>query len=90
MSHDSEQRIDRIERVLEKVVEGLELLARVDERVITQAQTSKSHEVRIGRLERRTYRLELSRAKLLGAVMVVSGIGSLLWPYVETILRGSL
>ncbi len=83
-------RLDRIETKLDKVEDALVLLARIDERLVSHTDRVDWLGQKLEALEKRVSALELSRAKFMGAVMVVSGIGSCVWPVIDYLLRGSV
>jgi uncharacterized protein Yka (UPF0111/DUF47 family) len=68
-------RFDRIEKKLDEVGEAIVLLARIDERLVAQAEQSQRLGQRQEKIEDRVDRLEHSRSKLLGAsaLLVFSG-----------------
>lgn len=76
-------RLDRIEQKLDSVGEAIVLLARIDERLVTLTERAEWQGRKQESLELRVSALELSRAKFMGAVMVVSGLGSCAWPVIE-------
>lgn len=78
-----DQRFDRIETKLDDLNKAVILLARIEERLVAQSELSQ----RLGRrqevMERRISRLELSRAKFAGAVIVLGGLSTYIGPLIE-------
>jgi vacuolar-type H+-ATPase subunit I/STV1 len=70
------QRLDRIDKKLDEVGEAIVLLARIDERLLAQAEQSQRLGERQEKVESRIDRLEHSRSKLLGAAGLLIFVGS--------------
>lgn len=84
-----ETRFDRVDKKLNELSQVFVLLARIEERLIAQTQRSEVLAERMDSLDMRVSALELSRAKFMGAVMVVSGLGSCAWPIVQKLFIGA-
>ena len=69
-------RLDRIDRKLDDFGQALLLLARIDERLLAQAEHSQRLGERQEKVEQRIDRIEHSRSKLLGAAAVLIFLGS--------------
>lgn len=73
---DENHRLDRIEKKLDDVGEAIVLLARIDERLLAQAEQSQRLGERQEKVENRIDRLEHSRSKLIGAAGFLIFVGS--------------
>ncbi len=69
-------RFDRIEKKLDDVGEAIVLLARIDERLLAQAEQSQRLGERQEKVETRLDRIEHSRSKIYGAAALLIFIGS--------------
>lgn len=69
-------RIDRVEKKLDNVGEAIVLLARIDERLLAQAEQSQRLGERQEKAENRLDKLEHSRSKLMGAAALLVLFGS--------------
>ena len=78
-----DQHFDRVYAKLDELNEAVVMLARIEERLITQTDRAEWLGKRVESLDSRVSALELSRAKFMGAVMVVSGLGSCAWPLIQ-------
>lgn len=76
MTDRVDYRFDRIERKLDEVNEAIVLLARIDERLVAQAEQSQRLGERQERVEARLDRLEHNRSKLYGAAALLIFTGS--------------
>lgn len=81
-------RLDRLEDKLEKIAGSLDLLARLDERLVLYVEDKKRMSERLEKIERRLDKLEISRAKFLGAIAVVSFVASALGPSITRFIFG--
>lgn len=70
------QRLDRIDKKLDEVGQAIVLLARIDERLLAQAEQSQRLGERQEKVENRLDRLEHSRSKLLGVAGLLIFLGS--------------
>lgn len=69
-------RIDRVEKKLDNVGEAIVLLARIDERLLAQAEQSQRLGERQEKAENRLDKLEHARSKLMGAGALLVFVGS--------------
>jgi hypothetical protein len=84
----SEGRLARIEEKLDQMSDAIVMLARIDERMLAHVEQQKRLASRQESVESRVTKLELSRAKLLGAVAVLSALGSVVGSVVPIIFGG--
>jgi hypothetical protein len=80
-------RLDRIEAKLDRVEDALVLLARIDERLVSHTDRVEWLGRKMEALEKRVSALELSRAKLLGAVAVLGGLSSFAGSFIKSLLE---
>jgi hypothetical protein len=82
------ERLNRLEDQLAGVNKSLQLLARIDERMLTHMQEQQRLSVRIEKAERRLDVLEISRAKFLGAVAALATVGSIFGGLLQRLFFG--
>lgn len=82
------ERLNRLEDQLAGVNKSLQLLARIDERMLTHMQEQHRLSVRIEKAERRLDGLEISRAKFLGAVAALATVGSIFGGLLQRLFFG--
>ncbi len=69
-------RIDRVEKKLDSVGEAIVLLARIDERLLAQAEQSQRLGERQEKAEGRLDKIEHARSKVMGAALLLVFFGS--------------